>query len=271
MYTIQRCSGELPHPQIRDMQIAELMRTDEYTEDKYVLWLVCDMFSVYSGVKQGTVYVVTDTGIIEIPQVTRKPYPNKCISQISKCNGRKKLYGVPLFFDCLNELQSVKNIVIVWDQYFVNHVKQKKINTWTKNIEVYNTRFVSDAPDKKIFTLLSKAYSVYDSRFAAYSGEFQSTKITCFHSLHDIEALCSKLEVPHIERMIHSDMNISTASLAYGVNWKENLVEKMAVLLNANIVLEGQTYAGFDSPFTTVSRISYAQPAKKVQKHMINC
>lgn len=264
MYVISSKSNK-DLPQIRNMQITELMRTGEYAEDKYVLWLVCDMFSLYSGVRQGTVYVVTDHGIIEAPQVTRTPYPNKCISHISKCNGRRKLYGVPLFFDSLSDLQSVKNIVIVWDQYFINHVMQEKINTWTKNIEVYNTNFISDAPEKKIFTLLSKSYSVYDSRFTTYSKEFQSTKIACFPSPLDLENLCGDLRIPQIERMIHSDMNISTASLAYGVHWKENMVEKMAVLLSANVILEGQTYAGFDSPFSTVSRISYTRPKKTVK------
>lgn len=239
-------------PEIRDMQIAEIERTNDYAEEKYVLWLVCDMFSLYPDVKQGTVHVITDKGEIVVPQVTRKPYPNKCISHVSRCNGRRKLYGIPLCFDSLSELQEVKNIVIVWDQYFISHIRQERINAWTKNIEIYNTSFLSNEPDGKIFTLLSKTYPVYDSKFKSYLKEFQSSEIVKFSSSSELREKCSRFNIPGIEEMIMPDMNISTASLAYGVDWKEDSVEKTVVLLTADVTIKGQKSAGFGVPFSAL-------------------
>lgn len=252
------------NPQIRDMQIAEIERTDDYAEEKYVLWLICDMFSLYPDVKQGTAHIITETGEITVPQVTRKPYPNKCISHVSRCNGRRKLYGIPLCFDSFRDLQSVKNVVIVWDQYFVNYSRQERTNTWTKIIEVYDMSFIPKEPDGKIFTLLSKAYPIHDSRFQTYLKEFESGEITCFASSSDLVKKCEKINIPNMAALVKPEMDISTASLAYGVNWKEDAVEKTLVLLTAKAPLEGRKSAGFGTPFSSLVRAEY--PKKTVAK-----
>lgn len=257
----------------RERQIAELERTNLYADGKYVLWLVCDMFSEYSDVKKGTVHILTEDKEIIVPQVTRKPYPNKCISQISMCCGKRKIYGIPLIFDTFEELQKIKNIIIVWDQYCnAFNENRERIKAWAQNIECYNMSFIKGNPDEKIYTLLSKTYPFFSSRFASYMEEFQLCQSAssfppsgglymmpdCEIKTDSFDEACDKLIIPAAKKSVKTDLDISTAALAFGVGWKESEVYKSVIVLSADAALKGEYISTFGLPFSTNKKISSA-------------
>lgn len=255
----------------RERQKTELERTDSYTDDKYVLWLVCDMFSEYADVKKGTVHIFTEDKEIIVQQVTRKPYPNKCISQISMCCGKRKLYGIPLVFDTFEELQKIRNIIIVWDQYCIAfNEKRERIKTWAQNIECYSMNFIKG--DEKIYTLLSKTYPFFSNRFENYLEEFQLCQVAFSYPnsgssyiMSDSEIrtdsfaeACDKLVIPGVKRKLKTDLDISTAALAFGVGWKESEVYKSVIVLSADASLKGEYVSNFGLPFSTASKLPSA-------------
>ena len=98
-------------------------------ENQYVLWLDLNLFTDTESLKTEAVFELLDeNGHVlyscdtsdknnELNLLLRNPYPNKCITQIGRKCGRKRIYGVPLLFDSYEELIKIKTIRVVWTCY----------------------------------------------------------------------------------------------------------------------------------------------------------
>ena len=187
------------------------------------------------------------------------------------CCGKRKLYGIPLVFDTFEELQKIRNIIIVWDQYCIAfNEKRERIKTWAQNIECYSMNFIKG--DEKIYTLLSKTYPFFSNRFENYLEEFQLCQVAFSYPnsgssyiMSDSEIrtdsfaeACDKLVIPGVKRKLKTDLDISTAALAFGVGWKESEVYKSVIVLSADASLKGEYVSNFGLPFSTASKLPSA-------------
>ena len=91
-------------------------------ERDYILWIIADLYHPACPPRtlrrDGQVHIKTRSGATRIePQITRTPYPNKSILQASGKKGRRCLYGIPILFSSIEELQDVVEIQIHWDLY----------------------------------------------------------------------------------------------------------------------------------------------------------
>lgn len=86
---------------------------------KYVLWLVPDIYIPYDNVVISGEIILQMDGVSayqSIPCTVRNPYPNTRIYQLGTLakDKRKRIYGVPLVFDTLEELKRITSVVIEW-------------------------------------------------------------------------------------------------------------------------------------------------------------
>lgn len=244
-------------------QTAELIRAGDYKNGDYVLWLICDMYYRFAGEKRGRVHIFTEDGEILTPQVIRNPYPNKCISQISLTNGKKRIFGIPLIFKNMADLKKIRNIVVIWDVYNLAYDKQgRKYTEWMRNVETYNISFKDTIPEQKIYVLMSKTYQPIDTSEICqkYLEEFQSFQMASdtplegsayflapehTHKTKTFKEACDMLIIPNTKGKLKMEMDVGAASLAYGMGWKEKDVHKTILVLTAEATLESKAVAPF--------------------------
>ncbi|MFR5030426.1 MAG: hypothetical protein ACLUCI_03655 [Blautia hansenii] len=149
----------------------------DYNADKdYVLWIVADFYYPFTAVIQGNVEVRKINGEkIEVPQLTRTPYINKNIRQVSMKSGRKRLYGVPLVFHSFEELYEVNEIQIRWDLYIPVYLRDEPLDLHVENVLVrYHLSFAKTNEENHFFTIYSKDF-VLES-FNGESSDVQRQK-----------------------------------------------------------------------------------------------
>lgn len=92
----------------------------EFDDTKqYVLWLVPDLYTGYSVSDiQATLEIYDVNGAaLNIPYdrlMVRTPYYNKRIFQLGVARGRYRIFGVPLVFDCLEDMEKIHVIKVKW-------------------------------------------------------------------------------------------------------------------------------------------------------------
>lgn len=92
----------------------------EFDDTKqYVLWLVPDLYTGYSVSDiQATLEIYDVNGAaLNIPYdrlMVRTPYYNKRIFQLGVARGRYRIFGVPLVFDCLEDMEKIHMIKVKW-------------------------------------------------------------------------------------------------------------------------------------------------------------
>lgn len=174
------------HETCKKQQIEMIKRHyPDYVIDRdFVLWIVSDFFYPYKAMIQGQVQITKSNGKeIEILQVTRKPYPNKKIQQISMKSGRKRLYGIPLVFHSFQELCEVKEVLIRWDIFSPIYLRENEmpLDLNVKNVVVrYKLKFEMDSIHEEyhFFTVHSYDYVLEafdddtDDRYKQYYKEF---------------------------------------------------------------------------------------------------
>jgi len=174
------------HETCREQQIEMIRRHySDYDADRdYVLWIIADFFHPYTAVIQGQVQVRKRDGEeIKVSQLTRTPYPNKGIRQVSMKSGRKRLYGIPLIFHSFEELCEVKEVLIRWDLFVPIYLRETEqgFDLRVENVVIrYELGFEkdSDHEDYRFFTIHSKDYvlDAFDEdtgdRSKEYYGEF---------------------------------------------------------------------------------------------------
>lgn len=141
----------------------------DYVDGDWVLWVIPDLYHAcpIDELVASIEIKTTDGSVMNTPYVSRKPYTNKRIHQLSMKSGRKRLYGIPLVFKTYQELCAVSDIVIKWEIYekwsldksdapLDIHVKQLVIDyhlTFEQN---------SEQPDYRFYTVSSKD-SIHES------------------------------------------------------------------------------------------------------------
>lgn len=133
----------------------------DYNADKdYVLWIVADFYYPFTAVIQGNVAARKSNGEkIEVPQLTRTPYINKNIRQVSMKSGRKRLYGVPLVFHSFEELCEVDEVQIRWDLYIPVYLRDEPLDLHVENVLVrYHLSFAKTNEENHFFTIHSKDF-----------------------------------------------------------------------------------------------------------------
>ena len=154
------------HETCREQQNEMIRRHySDYDADRdYVLWIIADFFHPYTAVIQGQVQIRKGNGEeIEVLQITRTPYPNKRIRQVSMKSGRKRLYGIPLIFHSFEELCEVKEVLIRWDLFVPIYLRKTEqvFDLRVENVMIrYDLGFEkdSDHEDYRFFTVHSKDY-----------------------------------------------------------------------------------------------------------------
>jgi hypothetical protein len=147
----------------------------EYRPGDWVLWIVPDIFCEYSvEAVIGSIKIInSENQEVEINYLTRRPYPNKNIYQMSMRSGRKRLYGIPLIFKTFEELRLIKRIQLRWDIFQIMYLREDipfdlKL---TNCIVDYELDFIStkENPDFRFFTVYSK--ELMDARAEAFNSD----------------------------------------------------------------------------------------------------
>lgn len=133
----------------------------DYKPGDWVLWIVPDIFCKYKieEITGSIMITFRDSSMAQITHLTRRPYPNKGIYQISMRCGRKRLYGIPLVFKSFEELSNIKKVEIRWDIYNLSYISDKPLdlNLQTFNVK-YDVEFRKSIQDNsyRFFTIFSK-------------------------------------------------------------------------------------------------------------------
>lgn len=133
-----------------------------YTPDQYVLWINASIYAPYNKVNiVGKVFVITkDERILQIKSVTRTPYLNKSIYQISKTAGHRRAFGIPLIFDSFEEISQIKSIRIQW---VIQNEKARKTEVLGVLNVLYPLEIVEgQAKDERIYTIDSYECCPFD-------------------------------------------------------------------------------------------------------------
>lgn len=116
---------EVPELKNRQTEMIQNHYKDYSPENDWVLWIIPELYHQYKIENlEGSIEIKkTDGTKINIPYCLRKPYPNKHINQLAMKSGRKRLYGIPVVFKSFEELENVSEIIIKWDVYTYQHLK----------------------------------------------------------------------------------------------------------------------------------------------------
>ena len=140
----------------------------EYVDGDWVLWVIPDLYHAVPIDKLIASIEIkkTDGSVMDTSYISRKPYTNKHIYQLSMKSGRKRLYGIPLVFKTYQELCAVSDIVIKWEIYekWSLGESDEPLDIHVKQVVVdYHLDFTqnSEHPDYRFYTVSSKD-SIHD-------------------------------------------------------------------------------------------------------------
>lgn len=149
----------------------------EFDWNKYVLWLVPDIYVQYEHLINAKIMVSTkDDQILPLDIQLNRPYCNKRITQISETlkDKRKRMFGIPLLFDTFEEMCAVKNICIEW--YLLLPVSINR-----NELQIINTNYTVDfefIDNRKIYTVTTKDFvNLGETVNDKYSLEFDCINI----------------------------------------------------------------------------------------------
>ena len=98
----------------------------ENQNDQYVFWILSEFFEDkynFENVNCDIKILNKNDKLIQIENLhIGTPYYNTCIKQLMQKQGRKKGYGIPLFFNNFSELSILKSIEITWELRINNSI-----------------------------------------------------------------------------------------------------------------------------------------------------
>ena len=174
------------HIEFRNSQIEVIKKHySDYDENDWVLWIIPDLFYKFKADITGTIKIfLKNEETLEVPYLTRSPYPNKWLKQMSMKSGRKRLYGIPLLFKTFEELCEISRIEIRWSIVETDRLPFSEVTDLIVN---YNLNFKknSENPEYRFFTVYSQ-----DTTYFNFSDNEEDTiKANKYYDEFDIALL----------------------------------------------------------------------------------
>ena len=213
-----------PYDSLELSTIMNKMYPDTPYQDKYLLFLQCDLYWKYTiqeiscSIKfetiNGTEIVIPDTKI-------RRPYPNKNVLQLSMKKKRSYCnYGVIIPFDNYKDLTNICEIQVKWDIAFKS--KQENIIKHVL-ISTHKTSFKADK-NKRLYGIKCDEYTMF-----ANDEILSNNPEETFLDGYDIYICCNEGETLGVGQCAENEIDEKISIVTREVEENERRFDKVSV------------------------------------------
>lgn len=195
----------------------------ENQKDQYVFWILSEFIETqyFENIDCNIKILKKNDEVIQIENLyIGTPYNNSGIKQLVQKQGRKKGYGIPLFFNSFLELSNLKTIEIFWELKIGNYIILIH--------KFYELNFIFEE-DKNIYYLETKNYdyNYYKDNLEEYISLYDDKHMSFYDSiiyyyLDREEIICKNLKEKQV-----SLTNEEVYSNCFNFIKKENILKKM--------------------------------------------